>query len=687
MEKFGIWIGKNRKLIIILSLILMIPAVIGMLSMSVNYDILAYLPQDVDSVIGQKILSDTFESSNRGYLVFENTPDYIIDAKIEAIKKVEGVKSTLWVRDYLDMGIPVEMLPEEVSEIIYRDDCVLTAINFEGAATDESTQMAIAEIREICGDNSYLSGMGALIKDTIDISNTEKVVYLGIAVLLTIIVLATTLKSTIIPIIFLSSIGFAIAVNLGTNFILKDVSYVTEAIAAVLQLGVTMDFCIFLYHRFEEERENYDDHIHAMGVAIHKTAVSISGAALTTIAGFLALCAMKLTIGSNIGLVMAKGVLIGVITTLTLTPALILTFDRAIHRFQHKTLMPSFDKLSKFVVKRHVLILVIGCLILIPAVYGTIHTKVYYKLDESLPRDLDSIVSLNKMKTTFDMATTHMILMRDDLPAYQVNEIIEAIESLDGVSKVIAYDQLIGPMIPSEVLPDEVGAVFRKGGYEQIIVNSSLAVASEETTKQLDAMKKIVKQYDENALITGEGALSQDLIDISDIDFKNVNLLSIVAVFVIILLSFKSISIPVFLIAAIELAVSINMGIPFYTDTKIPFISSIVIGTIQLGATVDYAILLTTRFKEELSIQSDKFEAMTVALKSASKSILTSALTFFVTTVSVAAISKIDLISSLSGMIGRGALISMIVIMLILPSILLIFEGLIKRTTYKWRSL
>jgi len=685
LEKFGVWIGKNRKLIVLLSILLLVPSVISMLSMEVNYDILTYLPKDVDSVKGQKILSETFESSNRGYLVFEDTPEYIIDDKIEQIKKVEGVKSTLWIRDYLDMGIPTEILPEEFAEVIYRDDCVLTAINFEGAATDESTQNAIAEIREICGDNSYLSGMGALIKDTIDISNTEKTIYLGIAVLLTIIVLATTLKSTIIPIIFLVSIGFAIALNLGTNFILEDVSYVTEAIAAVLQLGVTMDFCIFLYHRFEEERERNDDHIQAMGIAIHKTAVSISGAALTTIAGFLALCAMKLTIGSNIGLVMAKGVFIGVITTLTLTPALILMFDRAIHRFQHRTLMPSFDRLSKFVVKRHVLVLLIGCILLVPAVYGTMNTKVYYKLDESLPADLDSIVSLNKMKSTFDMATTHMILIRDDLPAYQVNEIITNIEKLDGVSKVIAYDKLVGPMIPEEILPDEVGNVFKKGGYEQIIVNSSMAVASDETTEQLKEMKKIIKKYDENALITGEGALSQDLIDISDIDFKNVNILSILAVFVIILISFKSISIPIFLIATIELAVSINMGIPFYTGTTIPFIASIVIGTIQLGATVDYAILLTTRFKEELAIQPDKFEAMVIALKSSSKSILTSALTFFVTTVSVAAISKIDLISCLSGMIGRGALISMITIMLILPSVLLIFEGLIKRTTYKWR--
>lgn len=685
MDKFGIWIGKNRKLIILLSIIIMIPSVMSMLSMPVNYDILSYLPQDVDSVKGQHVLSDTFESSNIGFLVFENTPDYIIDDKIEQIKNVEGVNKTLWVRDSLDMGIPVEMLPDEISSMLYRDGCALTAIMFEGAATDESTQIAIAEIREICGDKSYLSGMGALIKDTIDISNSEKAIYLGIAVLLTIIVLALTLKSTIIPIIFLTSIGFAIAVNLGTNFLLKDVSYVTEAIAAVLQLGVTMDFCIFLYHRFEEERERNDDHLHAMAIAIHKTAISISGAALTTIAGFLALCAMKLRIGSNIGLVMAKGVFIGVIVTLTLTPALILTFDRAIHRFQHKTLMPSFDKLSKFVVKRHVIVLLIGCILLVPAVYGTINTKVYYKLDESLPADLDSIVSLNKMKSTFDMATTHMILLRDDLPSSQVNEIIAELEDLDGVSKVIAYDKIIGPTIPNEILPSEIGDVFRKGGYEQIIVNSSMAVASDDTTKQLESIRKIIKKYDDTALIAGEGALTQDLIDISDIDFKNVNILSIIAVFVIILISFRSISIPVILIATIELAVCINMGIPYYTSTTIPFISSIVIGTIQLGATVDYAILLTTRFKEELALQSDKFEAMVIALKSSSKSILTSALTFFVTTVSVAAVSKIDLISSLSGMIGRGALISMITIMLILPSVLLIFEGLIRRTTYKWR--
>lgn len=681
------FVGQKRKLIVFIAILLMIPSVIGIMLVPINYDILAYLPSDVESVKGQNILSHTFESSNQGYLVFENTPEYIIDDKISKIKDVEGVQKVLWIRDALNMGVPKEMLPEELSEIVYREDCVLVLINFEGNATDESTQRAIADIRDISGDNSYLSGMGALIKDTIDISNTEKIVYMILAVILTIIVLALTLKSTIIPLLFLISIGFSIAVNLGTNVLLKDVSYVTEAIAAVLQLGVTMDFSIFLYHRYEEERERYSDHIEAMGVAVNKTAVSISGAALTTIAGFLALCAMKLTIGSNIGIVMAKGVFIGVISTLTLTPALILIFDKAIHRFQHPVLMPSFDKLSRFVVKRHVLILILGCMLLIPAIYGASNTNVYYKLDESLPQDLQSIVSLNKMKTTYDMATTHMILIKDELPDYQINEMVNQIEALDGVSKVIAYNKLIGPMIPVEMIPEELSKVFYQGGYEQIIVNSSMAVASDETSKQLEEIRAIIRTYDDEALITGEGALSQDLIEISAIDFKNVNILSILAVFIIIMISFRSLSIPVLLIAVIELAVSINMGIPYYTGATIPFIATIVIGTIQLGSTVDYAILLTTRFKEELGEQKNKVDAMTVALKSASKSIMTSGLTFFVTTISVAAISKIDLISSLSGMIGRGALISMITIMLILPSVLLIFEGLIQKTTMKWRRI
>ena len=687
MEKFGMLVGKKRKLIVFIAILLFIPSVIGFLMVPINYDILAYLPSDVESVKGQAILSESFKSSNQGYLVFEDTPEYIIDDKISKIKEVPGVQNVLWIRDMLNMGVPKEILPEELSEIIYRDDCVLVLINFEGNATDESTQNAIADIREISGDHSFLSGMGALIKDTIDISNTEKIVYMALAVVLTIIVLALTLKSTIIPILFLLSIGFSIAVNLGTNIFLKDISYVTEAIAAVLQLGVTMDFSIFLYHRYEEERANYADHIEAMGVAVNKTAVSISGAALTTIAGFLALCAMKLTIGSNIGIVMAKGVLIGVISTLTLTPALILIFDRAIHRFQHPVLMPSFEKLSRFVVKRHVLLLVLGLLLLIPAIYGASNTNVYYKLDESLPQDLESIVSLNKMKATYDMATTHMIIFKDDLPDYQIDEMVGKIEALDGVSKVIAYNKLIGPMIPVEMVPAELSDVFYKNGYEQIIVNSSMAVASDETSRQLEAIRSIIRTYDPEALITGEGALSQDLIEISDIDFKNVNILSIIAVFVIIMISFKSLSIPVLLISVIELAVSINMGIPYYTGATIPFIATIVIGTIQLGSTVDYAILLTTRFKEELEVQNDKFEAMTVALKSASKSIMTSGLTFFVTTVSVAFISKIDLISSLSGMIGRGALISMVTIMLILPSVLLIFEGVIQKTTMKWRKI
>lgn len=684
MEKFGMLVSKKRHLIVIIAIILAIPAIFGIINVPINYDILAYLPNDINSVKGQKILDEAFGTSNQGYLVFDDMPEYIIKDMEQKIESLDGVDDVVWVRDFLDLSVPKEMLPKELSEIFYRDNCVLLMVNFSGNTTDISTQKAVEEIRNITNNKSYLSGMGALIKDTIDISDHEKIIYLILAVVLAVLVLAFTLKSTIIPMIFLTGIGSAILYNMGSNYFLKDVSYITEAIAAVLQLGVTMDFSIFLYHRYEEEREKNSDHLDAMALAIHKTASSISGAALTTIAGFLALCAMKLTIGANIGIVMAKGVLIGVITTLTLTPALILIFDKAIHRFQHKTVLPSFDKMAKFVVKRHIILMIAGLLLLVPAIYGSIHTNVYYKLDESLPQNLDSIVSLDKLKNTYDMDTTHMIIVNSNIAEYKIDKMIKEIEQLKGISKVMAYEKVIGPMLPTEVIPLKVHDMFISNDYEQILVNSTYEVATPQMTEQINELKKIIKKYDENGYITGEGALTQDLIDITDIDFKNVNMLSILAVFIIILIAFKSGSIPLFLVAVIELAVSINTGLPFYTKTTIPFISTIVIGTIQLGTTVDYAILLTTRFREELHFNKDKFEAMFIALKSSARSIVTSGLTFFVTTVSVAAISKIDLISSLSGMIGRGALISMVTILFILPSVLLLFEGMIRRTTYKW---
>lgn len=685
MKKFGYFIGKHRHLVLILAVILLIPSAYAMSQVNINYDILTYLPDDLESVQGEVLLGEKFGSSNQGYLLFQGVEEYKVIEVEEKIEQIEGIKGVTSIRDIVDLSIPKEMLPKEIAEIFYKEDCIMLMVDFEGKAADPSTLTAIDEIRELLDDNAYFSGTAAVIKDTIDLSDKDKTKYIAVAVVFAIIVLGLTLKSTLIPLLFLVGIGMSIVYNLGTNLFLPDVSYITEAIAAVLQLGVTMDFSIFLYHRYEEERDNHTDHIEAMGFAINKTAASVSGAALTTIAGFLALSVMELTIGQNIGIVMAKGVLIGVISTLTITPSLILVFDKAIHRFQHKTLLPSFNKTANFVVKHHIILLVVAVALLVPAYIGNQNQEVYYKLDESLPQDMPSIEGLHMLKDTYDMTTTHFVVVDDSISRFEMDQMINRLEEVDGVSKVLAYEKLVGPMISGEFIPASAKESFEGEGYKKVIVNSLYGVATPEMTTQLEEVNTIVKSYDVESYITGEGALSEDLIELTDTDFKNVNVLSIGVVLIIIMLVFKSLSVPVLLVAVIEFAVMINMGIPYYTNTTIPFIAVIIIGCIQLGTTVDYAILMTTRFHEEVIRCGDKLESMRIAIESTSKSIVTSGLTFFVSTFSVAYISDIDLISSLSMMMGRGALISMFVIILVLPPVLMIFEGLISKTTFRWR--
>ena len=472
---------------------------------------------------------------------------------------------------------------------------------------------------------------------------------------------------------------------MGTNIFLGEISYITKALAAVLQLGVTMDYSIFLMHRYDEELLKHEEKEDAMAQAISSTMLSISGSSLTTIAGFLALCAMDLTLGTDIGIVMAKGVIIGVITAVTVLPALILTFDKLIHRFKHKTIIPNFNKLSKIVTTHYKIIIAIFFILLIPAIYGSNHTKVYYNLDKTLPKDMPSIVATNKLKDKFNMMTTHFILVKDDIKPYKAKEMEERIEKIDGITNVIGYDKILGPAIPEEFIPENIRNIFKSGGYNLILANSQYKAATDEENNQIDNINEIIKEYDQNGVIAGEGALTKDLITTSDRDFKMVSLYSIIAIFLIILVVFKSISIPVLLVSAIEFAIFINMGIPYFTGTTIPFIASIVIGTIQLGATVDYAILLTSRFREELRNGHEKHEAILIAVEESAKSIVTSGLTFFGATGAVALVSDMALIRSLCFLISRGAIISMAVILLILPSFLLVLEGLINKTSIKWK--
>lgn len=681
MNKVSKAIAQSRMLILVIAFLLLIPSVLGYLKTDVNYDILGYLPDELDTRIAQSILKDDFDCGSLGMLIVENMENKDVSKLKEEVKKVEGVNDVIWIDDAIDLSVPKEILPEDIRDIFYSENSTLMIIKFAGTDASTETEKALSDVRKIAGKQAFLSGVAGVIKDTKDLANKETPIYVLIAVILSIIILSITMESYVIPIVFLSSIGIAIIYNMGSNVIFENISYVTKALSAVLQLGVTMDYSIFLLHRYDEERESRENKVEAMANAIEATIESVVGSALTTVAGFLALCVMDLALGKDIGLVMAKGVVIGVICTITILPALVLTFDKVIHKYKHKNILPTFQKSSSFIIKHHKVIVLISLLILIPAAIGKEKASVYYNLDESLPDNLPSIVANDKLKNEFNMVSTNIILVSDDLDRYKVKEMVKELNNVDGVTMAAALESVLGSRIPENFLPNELLEQVKKGGYEGIIVNSKYKSATNEVAVQLDEINEIVKKYDPEGLVGGEAPLTNDLVTIADSDFKKVSIFSIVAIFLIIMVIFKSISVPVLLVLAIELAIFINLGIPYYTGTTIPFISSIVIGTIQLGATVDYAILLTSRFKEELSNTNDKKEAMIKALQSSSRSIITSALTFFGATAGVGIISELEMISSLCVLMARGAIISMLVILFVLPGVLLMFEGIIVKTS------
>ena len=681
MKKISQLIAKNRVLILIIAIILLIPSAIGYFNTKVNYDILSYLPNDLETREAQKILKDEFDCGSLAMLIVEGMDNKDVAKLKEKVEVVDGVSEVIWINDALDISVPKEILPDLVKNIFFSDNSTMMIVKLRDTDASESTEKAIEEIRKITGKQAFLSGVAGVIKDTKDLADKETPIYVLIAVILSIIVLSLTMESFIIPIIFMLSIGVAIIYNMGTNIVFGNISYITKALSAVLQLGVTMDYSIFLLHRYDEERKNQLNKIDAMSVAIEKTISSITGSSLTTIAGFLALCIMDLALGKDIGLVMAKGVLFGVICTVTVLPSMILVFDKLIHKYQHKVLLPKFEKSSEFIIKHHKVLVAIGAIILIPAIIGNNNTKVYYNLDESLPKDLLSIVANDKLKTEYNMMSTNIILVKDDLEGYKINQMIEELKNIDGVTSVVGLEDILGARIPESFIPKELLKKIKNGVYEEIMLNSEYKSASDEVAVQLKEINKVVKKYDKEGLVGGEAPLTEDLITIADNDFKKVNTASILAIFIIILFVFKSISVPILLVLAIELAIFINLGIPYYTGSVIPFVSSIVIGTIQLGATVDYAILLTSRFQEELALTNNKVKAMTIALKTSSRSIVTSALTFFAATAGVGIISDIEMISSLCILMSRGAIISMFVILFVLPGILLLCEKLIIKTS------
>ncbi|MBC5627782.1 MMPL family transporter [Clostridium sp. NSJ-6] len=681
MKKLSQMIAKNRVVILVLAFILLIPSAFGYFNTKVNYDILSYLPSDLETRQAQAILKEQFGCGSLAMLIVDDMDNKDVEKLKEKVEEVQGVNEVIWINDALDISVPMEILPSSVKDMLFSDNSTLMIVKLSESDADIDTQKAVQEIRDITGKQAFLSGIAGVIKDTKDLADKEAPIYILIAVILSLIVLALTMESFLTPVIFLLSIGIAIAYNMGTNIWFGDISYITKALSAVLQLGVTMDYSIFLLHRYDEEREIQKDNTSAMAVAIEKTIGSIAGSSLTTIAGFLALCIMKLALGKDIGFVMAKGVVFGLICTVTVLPALILVFDKGIHRFKHKTVLPKFEKSSAWVIKHHKVLVLIGALILIPALIGYKKTDVYYNLDESLPKDLPSIVANNKLKAEYNMMSTNIILVNEDLDAYKVNEMIKELKGVDGVTSVVGLEDILGARIPESFIPEDLLSKIKNGGYEEIMLNSKYKAASEDVTTQLKEINNIVKKYDPEGLVGGEAPLTNDLINIADTDFKMVSFASIIAIFLIILIIFKSPVIPIVLVLAIELAIYINLGVPYYMGTSIPFIASIVIGTIQLGATVDYAILLTSRFKEELAKNKDKNEAMRISLQGSTRSIVTSALTFFGATAGVGIISDMEMISSLCTLMARGAIISMFVILFILPGILLLCEKIIVKTS------
>lgn len=682
MQKFGRGVVKLRVPILIVSVLLLIPSIFGFLSTRINYDILSYLPSDIETMKGQDIMLDEFGKGGFSLVMLDGMDDKDVEKVKEKIEKVDHVCDVLWYDTLADVSLPKEVLPDDIYDFFNTDNSTMMAVFFDEATSADGSLEAVKEIRSIAGEQCFVSGMSSVVEDIKDLTMQEAPMYVVIAVILTSIILALTMDSFLIPLFFMLSVGMAIIYNMGTNFIQGEISFITEALAAVLQLAVTIDYSIFLWHSYKEEKEkNPGDNKEAMAVAIGKTITSVVSSSITTVAGFLALCFMSYELGMDMGIVMAKGVVIGVICCITVLPSMILVFDKALEKTMHKDLVPSLEKPSKFIIKHHAAFIVLFIVVLIPAVYGQINTNVYYNLTDTLPKDLNSVIANSKLDEEYHMATTHMLLVDADMQPKEVNSMLDEMGKVDGVSFSMSLDTLIGPSIPREIVPESVTKILKSDKWQLMLIGSEYKVASDEENAQIDELSKILKSYDKDGMLIGEAAATKDLIDITDHDFKVVNIVSIAAIFIIILIALRSVSLPIILVAVIEFAITVNMGVPCFTNTTIPFIASVVIGTIQLGATVDYAILMTTRYKTERNAGKDKHEAVTIALTTSMKSIMVSALGFFASTFGVGVYSSVDMISQLCTLMSRGAIISMITVICILPSMLMLFDKVIINTT------
>ena len=683
MVKFGKWIAKHRIIILVISVLLLIPSGIFMATTRINYDILSYLPKDIETMKGQDILMEDF---GKGGFSMVMTDKEVVETK-KKIEAIDHVADVVWYDTIADISLPKEVLPENLYDFFNSENSTLMVVFFDDATSGDGTMAAIEEMRAVTGKQCFISGMSAVLTDMKNLSDKESVMYIVIAVILVSLVLAVTMDSFLIPLFFMLSIGMAIIYNLGTNMFFGEISFITKALTAVLQLGVTMDFSIFLWHSYQENQLRFPgDKERAMGHAISNTISSVVGSSVTTIAGFLAMCFMSFTLGIDLGVVMAKGVVLGVISCVTILPSFILTFDRAIEKTRHKEIIPSMKKLSSFIVRKSWIFITAFVVLLIPAIYGYTHYDVYYNLDSTLPKDLDSIVANSKLTDEFNMSSTHMLLADSKMKSKDVNMMLKDMENVEGVSFALGLDTLIGPAIPEEIIPESVKSILKSDKWQLIMIGSEYMTASDEVNAQVEVLNDIAKSYDKNAMLIGEAPATKDLIEVTDNDFKTVSAVSIVLIFLIITVVLRSVSLPVILVAVIESAIFINMGIPAYTGTKLPFIASIVIGTIQLGATVDYAILMTTRYKKERFRGREKREAVEIALSTSIKSIIVSALGFFAATFGVGIYSSIDMISSLCTLMSRGAIISMFTVIFVLPSMFMILDKFICRTTLGFKK-
>ena len=686
--KFSRFVVKSRVIILIVAIALLVPAAIGMITQRINYDMLTYLPGDIDTMIGQDILMDEFGKGAFSFIVVEGMSDQQVSDLRDRLEDVEHVDTVLWYTSFADLSIPKDMLPKKLYDAFNKGDSTMMAVFFDQSTSDDDTTAAFREMRQICGEQCFLAGMTAMVVDLKDLCEREEPIYVGIAVALACAAMVLLLDGWLVPFVFLASIGMAILYNLGTNWFLGDISYITKALAAVLQLAVTMDYSIFLWHSYNEQLEHNPDNKEAMAVAIQRTLTSVIGSSVTTVAGFIALCFMSFTLGLDLGLVMAKGVLLGVIGCVTILPSLILLMDKPLQRTKHRSLIPDMGGFARGITKIFPVFLIIFALLVWPAydAYRQANSEVYYDLGSTLPEELGYRIAQHKLEDTFEVASTHMLLLDTDLPEKDVSAMIDEMEAVDGVKYVLGLESVTGSTIPKNMLPKKVVDKLQSENWELMLINSEYAVASDAVNAQIDALNVILKKYDETGMLIGEAPCTKDMIEITNHDFQVVNLVSILAIFVIIFLVERSLSLPVILISVIELAIFINLGMAHYLGERLPFIAPICISTIQLGATVDYAILMTTRYKAERGSGRTKREAVSIALGTSAPSIIVSGMGLFAATFGVAMYSDIDIIRSICMLLARGAIISMILVIFVLPALLMLCDGIIRHTTLGMRT-